>query len=195
MNPGPRRKCSVLEFHIGLMEQLFAFENGSWVAHPERFFAIPDIAKHMGDFIGALHAGTPEAVPPPPVGGPEGDIPYGDTSRHEFNATTKEVTSWSFRVPVMPSGGWPGPNGSLLRLSIATFGGTDVLRRTCVSLTKGKLDDALFSQGKETPIAFHCGVELPEGVLAYINTIALEEPPVGAEKSSVSILWPPLVYP
>lgn len=134
-------------------------------------------------------------VAPPPVGGPEGDIRYGDTSRHEFDATTKEVLSWSFRVPVMPPGGWPGPNGAAMRLSLATYGGTDVLRRTCVSLVKGKLDDALFSQGKETPIWWSCGVELPQGALAYINTIALEEPPPGAARSSVSLIWPPLVYP
>ena len=133
-------------------------------------------------------------APPPPPQGPV-DIAYGDFSRHEFMATTKEVTSWSFRVPTMPPGGWPGPNGSLLRLSLATFGGTDVLRRTCVSLVKGKLDDALVAIGKETAIAFRCGVGLPEGALAYINTIALEEPPVGAERSSVSIIWPPIVYP
>lgn len=135
------------------------------------------------------------AVAPPPVGGPEGDIRYGDFSRHEFDASTEEISSWSFRVPIMPPGGWPGPNGALLRLSIATFGGTDVLRRTCVSLTRGKLDDALLAVGKETPLAFRCGVELPEGALAYINTIALEEPPPGAARSSVSLVWPPLVYP
>lgn len=149
----------------------------------------------LGNLAGGLNYWAGQATQSPPVGGPEGDIPYGDTSRHEFNASTTDVTSRSFRVPVMPSGGWPGPNGALLRLSIATFGGTDVMRRTCVSLTRGKLDDALFSQGKETPIAFRCGVELPEGALAYINTIALEEPPPGAARSSVSIIWPPLVYP
>lgn len=139
------------------------------------------------------------AAPPTPQYPPSevtAVIPYGDFNRYVFNANTTDIVTFAFQVPIMPPGGWPGPNGSLLRMSIATFGGTDMLRRTCVSLIKGKLDDTLVAVGKETPISFRCGVELPEGAWAYINTIALEEvPTIGAQKSSVSILWPPLVYP
>ena len=144
----------------------------------------------------AAQFGAIGPTPPPPPPGDVTFIPYGDFNRYVFSANTTDIVSFAFRVPTMPPGGWPGPNGSQLRLSIATFGGTDMLRRTCVSLDKGKLDGDYVAVGKETAFAFNCGVEFAQGALVYINTIALEEvATIGAQKSSVSIIWPPLVYP
>ena len=45
-------------------------------------------------------------------------IAYGDFSRHEFYDSA-DVTTFSFVVPNPPGGVFPGPNGSLLRLSIS----------------------------------------------------------------------------
>ncbi len=149
----------------------------------------------MSQLSGNLNHYAAIVDPPSPLPvGPQGDIPYGDYNRYLFMSSAS-ITTFSFRVPVKPAGGWPGPNGALLRLSAANYQGSPHLMKTCVSLVRGKLDDVLVAVGKETPFNIVCGVDLPEGAMAYINMIAVEEPPNGAGGSSVSIIWPLLVYP
>ena len=188
MNPGPRRKCSVLEFHIGLMDQLFTFENGLWVAHPERFFAITDIAKHMGDFIGALHAGTSEAALPLEM---QDEIRHNDNSRKLFAQHKDRVTVFPFRTPTGP---FPGPNGSLMYMSAAEFQGAPLMRLLTVSATPGDLSvpagSPLQSGGKQPTVAFRVGQEVQPNTMMYANLIATEDFITGQSGSGFSIAWP-----
>jgi hypothetical protein len=66
-----RTTASVKRDHITLMNRLFRWDAtaNKWVAQPEVFFSIPNIAVDMGNFVGALNKYDREQYPAP------GDLP------------------------------------------------------------------------------------------------------------------------
>lgn len=163
-----------------------------------------------GQFVGAglctpapwwPHDETEPVKPPmpnPPVDtmpvSVQTEILYGDFSRHHFADSTEFIHAFPFRIPTPPPGGFPGPNGALLRLSVAEWG-TGHLRAVSLSLVPGDMHGPILSTGKEAPAFVQCGIDFPFGSIVYINTYAIETFPPGSEQSTVSIIWPPLVYP
>lgn len=139
----------------------------------------------------------PPQPPKPPTGIPvavQDEIRYGDFSRHIFTDGRDLIHAFPFRIPTPPPGGFPGPNGGLLRLSVAEWG-TKHLRATSLSVTPGDMGGPIVSNGGETAAFVMCGDDFPYGALVYINTMATEDCDPASAQSSVSIIWPPLVYP
>lgn len=124
----------------------------------------------------------------------QAEIAYGDFSRHIFTDSQNIIHAFPFRIPTPPPGGFPGPNGALLRLSVAEWGSRH-LRDLSLSIVPGDMNGPIVSAGGEVSAFVVCGSDFPHGALVYINTKASEEFPEGSGQSSVSIIWPPLVYP
>lgn len=125
-----------------------------------------------------------------------GEIPYGDSGRKIFAASSTVVTAFAFRTPTGP---FPGPNGALLQMSAAenpSIGGSPWLRRLAISRVPGDMVGLMpLCIGKETMLSGRVGVELPAGELLYANHIITEPAPEGTTGTGFSINWPALVYP
>lgn len=151
----------------------------------------PDDLNALGDLAGAINywAQQPGACGSPPNVLVEPEIQAQDYDRKTFAPSPpNQIVAFPFRIPHGP---FPGPNGPLMYMSAAEFGGSPWLRRLSVSAQPGDMSGSHTSDGKQVTVYLKAGIDYPEGTLLYANlqiTDAGAQP--GTTGSGFSIVWP-----